>query len=224
MHRVDPVVLTDVLSAHGKYRGLRYPQWEKARWCVDAVIEIDGEDGERWGAFDVRVILPRSYPIGLPALFEVGGRIKQDANWHINEDGSCCTGPYAAEMSKYGGRAVLLDWLDGSAHPFLANHLYKERFGRYRSGEYSHGIPGIVEYYQELWPTDLPGIIHRLRQVVKLEHLSSSSPCFCGSGLRYAKCHATHSDFAGLPRSFYKKDLALLQAYDQYLKSNPIAA
>lgn len=224
MHRVDQVVLTDVLSAHGKYKGLRYPQLEKGSWTVDAVVEIAGEDGERWGAFDVRVILPKSYPIGLPALFEVGGRIKQNASWHINGDGSCCTGPYAAEMSKYGGRAVLLDWLERSARPFLANHLYKERFGQYRSGEYSHGIPGIVEYYQELWPTDLPGIIRKLRQVVRLEHMSSSSLCFCGSDLRYANCHSTLDDFAGLPRSFYKKDLTLLQAYTESLKANQVTA
>lgn len=221
MHRVDPVVLTDVLVAHGKYNGLRYPQWVKHQWMIDASIEIIGEQGEKWGAFDVRVVLPRSYPEGLPALYELNGRIKADADWHINEDGSCCIGPWAGEMRKYQGRITLIDWLDRSVVPFLANHLYKERFGHYRSGEYSHGVKGIMEYYQELWSFDLPEIIKRLRQVTGVDRPAAKEKCFCGSGERYVNCHMSRSDYDGVARTAYKQDLIYLDLYAASLDQEP---
>lgn len=224
MHRVDPVVLTDVLLAHGKYKGLQYPCLVNHRWCVDATIDIVGDQGERWGAFDVKLLLPRTYPEGVPAVFERGARIKADADWHINEDGSCCTGPWVGEMKKYAGRAVLVDWLDRSVVPFLANHLYKERFGHYRSGEYSHGIKGILEYYQELWPLGLHAIIGRLRQVARVDRPGPREKCFCGSGERYASCHLHRSDYDGVPREAYKQDLAYLELYAVSLEPASSAA
>jgi len=222
MHRVDIVVLTDVLMAHGKYKGLRYPYLEKHRWCVDATIDILGDQGERWGAFDVKVVLPRTYPIGVPAVFEQSSRIKADADWHINEDGSCCTGPWVGEMKKYTGHAVLMDWLDRSVVPFLANHLFRERFGHYRSGEYSHGVKGILEYYHELWPYDLHEIIGKLRQVARVDRPGAKEKCFCGSGERYANCHLSRSDYDGVPREAYKQDLAYLELYAASLDQAPI--
>lgn len=218
MHRVDPVVLTDVLVAHCRYNGLRYPYMEKHRWCVDATLDIVGADGARWGAFDVKLVLPREYPEGIPAVFEQRSRIKAEADWHINEDGSCCLGPWVGEMKKYSGRAVLMDWLDRSVVPFFANHLYKERHGHYRSGEYSHGFQGILEYYQEIWPGELEDIIKKLRQVTGAEHPNAKEKCFCGSGERYAACHAGQLEYDGISRASYKQDLAYLKLFAESLR------
>lgn len=217
MHSVDRVVLTDVLTAHGQYPGLRYPYFEQHRWCVDATLDIVGDDGARWGAFDVKLVLPRTYPQGIPAVFEQRSRIKAEADWHINEDGSCCIGPWVGEMKKYAGRATLVDWLNRSVVPFFANHLYKERHGHYRSGEYSHGFKGILEYYQEIWPGELEDIIKKLRQVTGAEHPEAKEKCFCGSGERYARCHAGRSEYDGIPRASYKQDLAHLKLYAESL-------
>lgn len=210
--------------AHGKYKGLRYPYLVNHQWCVDATIDIVGDQGERWGVFDVKLLLPRTYPVGVPTVFEQAARIKADADWHINEDGSCCIGPWVGEMKKYGGRAVLVDWLDRSVVPFLANHLYKERLGHYRSGEYSHGIKGILEYYQELWPFELHEIIRRLRQVVRVDRPVAKENCFCGSGERYDNCHLLRSEFDGVTRESYKQDLAYLELYAASLVQMPNAA
>lgn len=180
---------------------------------MHATIDIVDNDEVHWGSYDLLISFPLEYPNDLPILYEIGGRIKQDANWHRNSDFSCCIGTWVGEMMKYQGEVRFLDWMNRSVYPYLSNQLHKERHGHYANGEYAHDFEGIVQFYREWWNLDLDGIIKRLKLITETEPHTTNERCFCGSGTLYRKCHSGQSKFEGLPRSKFQDSLRLLKWY-----------
>jgi len=186
---VDRTILTDVLVAHGKYRGLGPPFKQAGRTWLHGQLEVVDDEGSRWGGFMITVLFPSDYPHVPPVLFEDQGRIKREADWHVNNDRSLCLGPEVSELRKYMGRAHLVHWLDRSAMPFLANHLYKERTGGYLNGEYSHGAQGLLEYYLNEWKCSSAEVIRRLEFLSAVEAPAQEGGGYCGSQLPWRSCH-----------------------------------
>lgn len=181
--------MTDVLVAHGKYRGLGPPYALSGRTRLQAWLEVSDGHGSRWGSFRVTILFPADYPHAPPLMFEDQGRIKPEADWHVNKNGSLCLGPEVSELRKYMGRAHLVDWLERSAMPFLANHLYKERTGNYLNGEFAHGVQGIWEYYLNEWNCSHEEVIRRLAYLSGEKTPTRQDPCYCGSQLPWKNCH-----------------------------------
>ncbi|MCB9179570.1 MAG: SEC-C domain-containing protein [Flavobacteriales bacterium] len=155
----------------------------------------------------ITVHFPSDYPHVPPLLFEDQGRIKREGDWHVNNDGSLCLGPEVSELRKYMGRAHLLDWLDRSALPFLANHLYRERTGDYLNGEFSHGVEGIWEYYMDEWKCSPGEVRRRLQFLSGVKKPGRQDQCHCGSGLPWRKCHWQSDMRDGTITQAYANDL-----------------
>lgn len=196
-----------MLVAHGKYRGLGPPYAITGRTRLHGHLDVFDEQGDRWGGFMVTVHFPADYPHVPPLLFEDQGRIKQEADWHVNNDRSLCLGPEVSELRKYMGRAHLLDWLDQSALPFLANHLYKERTGDYLNGEFSHGVQGIWEYYMVEWKCSPGEVRRRLEFLSGVKTPGRQDQCYCGNGLPWRKCHWQSAMLEGTMKQAYLNDL-----------------
>lgn len=88
-------------------------------------------------------------------MFEPGGDIPQDADWHKNNDGSCCitVGPDEIEKCWYG--ITVTDFIVRYAIPYLANQIFRKQTGYYKNGEYAHGRQGLIQYYISLQKKDL---------------------------------------------------------------------
>lgn len=209
---VDRSILTDVLVAHGKHPGLGPPFIQSGLTRLHGQLEVFDGQGIRWGGFTVSILFPSGYPHAPPILFEDQGRIKREADWHVNNDGSLCLGPEVSELRKYMGRAHLLDWLDRSAIPFLTNHLYKERTGGYLNGEYSHGVQGIWEYYLNEWMCAPAEVRRRLEFLSGAKVPSGKERCYCGSGLTWRSCHGIRSEYEGVPNELFALDLRRLRS------------
>lgn len=209
--RVDRSILTDVLVAHGKHRGLGLPYTISGQTRLHGHLDVFDKQGGRWGGFMVTVLFPSDYPQVPPLLFEDQGRIKRQADWHVNNDRSLCLGPEVRELRKYMGRAHLLDWLDRSAMPFLANHLYKERTGVYLNGEFSHGVEGIWEYYLDEWDCSPGEVLRRLAILCGVKTPARQDPCYCGSQLPWRRCHLQPDMLNGQLRKAYAVDLGHLR-------------
>ncbi len=207
---VDRILLTDVLTAHCKYPGLGLPYSHGGVVKLHAELEIVDTTGDLWGAFLVTITFPPAYPLVPPLLYEDQGRIKRVPDWHVNGNGSLCIGPEVSELVKYDRAAHLLDWLDRSAIPFLANHLHKERTGEYLNGELPHYSEGIWEYYTTAWSCSRGEVLRRLRIINGAVRVSRQEACYCGSQATWLSCH--EPKLARVPelRAAYATDLRRL--------------
>ncbi len=122
---------------------------------LKGVIDVPNDLGEIVGHFLVEIRCSRIFPFRFPLMYEVGGDIPQDADWHKNADGSCCITVWPEELRicKYG--ITISQFIREHAIPYLANQIYKKDTKEYKNGEHKHGKPGVFEYYFELKKEEL---------------------------------------------------------------------
>ena len=196
-----------------KYPKLNAPVIKNDFLIIDGAIDIIDENGKEWENYSVAIFIPDNYPSGTPQLFETGGKIKWDKDWHINSNGSCCLGPRGKEVKLFTAGGELFEWIDACVLPFLANDKHKKETGHYANKEYSHGAKGILEYYQDEWDaSDEKSILEKL-QVIAGQKMGRNQKCFCGSMKKYKHCHEKDEMiYQGIPIRTYRKDLSDIQA------------
>lgn len=191
----------DISLVLQKYQGLKVTNDEE---CVlEGTIEIEDSNGDFWGKYQIKIVFPQNFPFEFPKMFETGGKIPKEGDWHIYPDGSCCTTVRLNELLVSRNGITLLRFLDEFGVPFLANHKHKELKGRYASGEYSHGMGGYWEFFQEKLNTkDLQIILRGLTLLLNGQTPERNALCFCGTGRKYKKCHmASIHELSFLPNS-----------------------
>jgi hypothetical protein len=132
------------------------------------------------------------FPDNFPVVRETSERIRPIANNHINSDGSCCFTVPVKEQLLLRKRLVktIPQFIEKIVIPFFQNNSYKEITGHYKEGEYSHGIPGIIEAYSDILRTT----DHELTQRVLIHFLKGrgygkNDSCYCGSNKKFKDCH-----------------------------------
>lgn len=209
----ESIIREHYKSAVAQYPQLRKPYQDEGVWSIYGRIDIVDLEGNNWDTYEVKIVFPLNYPQDLPILFEVGGKIKRDKEWHINVSGSCCLGPPVKLLIDLAGRITLVDWLDKHAVPFLANHFLKDKTDHYAGEEYSHGHKGILEFYQQWWnQEDAQEILLKLGKITKKIKIGRNKPCFCESGKNYKECHLFSKDYLGVPIKFFEEDYASIRA------------
>lgn len=142
--------------------------------------------------FEVEICLGNLDMNGWPKVYEVGGKYHRIAekckipiiDLHIySDDGACCLGIKYADNK----RLRISKFLHELVIPFFYRLSYTDKFGIDRArtdlwGEYSHGEKGEIEHFLEIVS------IARL-------NLDRNSPCSCGSGKKYKRCHLGEVEF-----------------------------
>lgn len=215
MGKIDDHLLNQIekeLSiAVPEFSSLKGPIIEDNHPVIYGRIDAIDNAGNNWDTYEVKILFLENYPKVLPKLFEIGGKIEREPDWHINHDGSCCLGPDVKLIKALDGKVSLLNWLKILVVPFLANHHFKVKNGVYAGKEYSHGTRGIVEYYQESWNTDdIYDIRRKLEFIVGLRKWGKNKKCFCGSGQKYKLCHMKSKLYQGVHKENYLVDLAYI--------------
>ena len=171
-----------------KYPKLRRPIEREDSWTIEGSIDVVDADGGYWDTYDVLILVPKEYPNDLPLLFESSKKIERHIDWHM-VDNWCCVGTRAKMFREMADSITLLKWLDGYAHPFLANHVYKMKTGNYADQEFSHGADGIIEGWEEILGfKGKKKILEQLRLMAGFQELPRNRPCYCGSRKKYKRC------------------------------------
>lgn len=156
-------------------------------------------------AFAVLLLLPRDYPSSPPNIQETGGRIPR--NFHTHFDGSLCLGAPLAVRLAFLRNPKLLPFVNNQVIPFLFSFNYWQTYGKMPFGELSHGITGILEYYQDLFHVNDHRQILGLLKILADNNYRGHHSCPCGSGLNLRRCHGTQL-----------RDLMLAQPAEQFFK------
>lgn len=181
---------------------------------LKGTFRVIDDDGKEWNSFSIEIHHRDGYPYCFPLLFETGGKLPKIPDWHINEIGSCCITVPLIEVTACKNGLSILNFIELYAKPYLFNQAHRLREGIYVNKEFSHGIFGIWEYYEEIFQEkNRHKIIEYLNKISKIE-FGKKTPCFCGKKARFRKCHQeVFRIFKPVSASFIRSEIERLSKY-----------
>lgn len=159
-------------------------------WIISGELDICDVRGNYWNTFDVKIVVPESYPHCVPIVMEKSEIIPRDIDWHISENGICCldSDNNLIVLSRHG--INLKDFIAEKIYPFFANQLYKLQENKYAGQEYKHHVEGIIQYYiEDLNIPSAEDIIVFLEHIIHKKDLTRNRLCPCRSGKKIKNCH-----------------------------------
>jgi hypothetical protein len=127
-----------------------------------------------------------------PVLYETGGRIPWTAERHVNQNGKACIFVPEEWLMRPREQRTPIDYLDGPVRNyFLWQALFEHGEAR-PSGERSHGVPGLIEAYEDMVGIQGERPVRKCLEYLSKKKTKGHWPCFCGSNIQLRNCHAEH--------------------------------
>lgn len=154
----------------------------------------------------------------VPIIKETSGKV-DSAFSHVNSDGTLCLAVEAEILMEcITSRGLnVLKWFEQFVIPFFYSVEYYKANGTYPFGERSHGVRGILEFYQEAFGEDNFQKVLALLKFISHRRYRGHLPCPCGSGKRIRNCHskAIWNAQITLSKDRMLIDYKLLKAYGE---------
>ena len=207
----------------------KYPKLEILR--KDNIVYLSGEldlfdnAGILQDSYFIEILPTENYPYQFPYLYERGGKIPRNIDWHVHNDGHCCIKTMPEEWLTCKNGINLDYFILSEVIPYLYNQTFR-RLNGYFLNERSHGVLGKIEFFQELFATkSLSKVISWLIFVIFNQEPNRVADCFCDSKIRYRLCH--RDAFRKLKKLDSQELLLVLKQLvfsSYYLEENPIEA
>jgi len=160
--------------------------------------------------YEVKIVLPKSGSNDLPKVFETASRITEVAknkslpkyDLHFNFDDSACLYVAGKETEYFPEGFDFKIFINHLVIPFFYAQSYFQKFEKWPWGEYSHGMLGLFEWYNEREDhsqADVDQMLNRLKLSGEWGSIAQRfkggswvkghSLCLCGSGNKIRKCH-----------------------------------
>ncbi|MBK7970004.1 MAG: SEC-C domain-containing protein [Bacteroidetes bacterium] len=134
----------------------------------------------------------KKFPYRFPALYESGGDIPNEADWHKYANGSCCITVLPDEILQCKTSISVTSFIKNNAVSYFANHIHRKLTGVYKNGEFAHGLKGLEQFYTTLLKTNDNSLWLQYFEMTfkgKKIECHRNDPCICGSLLKYKICH-----------------------------------
>lgn len=153
-------------------------------------IDLFGDREEILDTYQVEIHPSDEYPFMFPLVFETGGKIPINIDWHIYEStGRCCVKIPPEEFLICLNGITLSDFFKNELIPYLFNQTFRRENGYYIN-ERSHGAKGFIEFYgKKLNMSKISDIIKLLAYILYRDEPDRVAQCFCGRNEKYRKCH-----------------------------------
>ena len=156
---------------------------------IQGKVILRDEQGLVLDVYDVRIVSTQHYPLEFPLVYETGGRIPINVDWHMHSDGHCCICSILEEILTCQKGITLSSFIKGQVFPYFFNQKHRDIYGFFLN-ERPHGMLGNIEPFIEVFKTDnLLLIIKCLTYIRSEDEPKRTQKCFCGSGILYRKCH-----------------------------------
>jgi hypothetical protein len=166
--------------------------------------------------YEIEMEFPADYPRTDPVVRETGGAIPKTTARHFNPDGAACLFLPDARFRSCPRHCTIEEFINGPVRTFFLWQAYYDITGTVPpSGEWKHGVDGIVQFYfEELGTSDLPTVI-RFLEFLTAKKARATQVCYCGTGRRLRDCHLakvkTYRD--RIPRLTAQKSLAAVKEF-----------
>jgi hypothetical protein len=180
---------------------------------VEGTFDVN-EGDVRIEGFLIRVLLPTSYPLEIPTVWELGGRVPRQLDWHVNGNGTLCVGLPEELWLRFKGRFELKEFLEGPVRSYFVGVCEKLAGRPWPWEEWAHGAPALQEFYGKVIGTEDIECVKALLAMLEKDLVKGHWRCPCGSGKEIRRCHLpTVRDLhATLPKWMFTRYLASLNA------------
>jgi len=162
----NQIKITGVILFHAHFKGL------------DSI--------EDW--FEIEIIVPKSYPVLLPTVKELQGKIQTNYE-HLYANGTFCLTTPLEERMTFNHEPTLLSFVNNLVIPYLYSYCYWKKYDKYPFKDRAHGWIGLFEHYVDIFKVEINlEFVDRLQQLEKYGY-RGHHPCPCGSGIIIRKCH-----------------------------------
>jgi len=162
---------------------------DKGTGFLKGIIDVSTKNDLIIGNFSVEIHSTGKFPYRFPKLYEVGGDIPCEADWHKYSDNSCCFTVEPEEILICKNGITLIQFIEDIAIPYFANQIYRKQEGNYLR-EYPHDNAGIRMFYSELFKSENINFwIKCFKNAFNKNEIRRNDKCYCNSGSKYKKCH-----------------------------------
>ncbi|MBL7767499.1 MAG: SEC-C domain-containing protein [Flavipsychrobacter sp.] len=168
------------------------PTLTEAGYVLAGDLDVIDKTGKLWETYQIEIHYTDGFPYRFPLLYETGGKIPKIADWHVYEDTlTCCVKVLPAEIIRCLNGITITEYIREEALPYFFNQTHRRLEGFYVNGEYSHGLMGIYQFYEEALRTgkDVKKLLRLMHFIATNERPGRTSICFCGSGKKFRNCH-----------------------------------
>lgn len=157
--------------------------------CLKGSIKLQDEKGDVIDEYEVLIKSKAEYPNEFPKVFEIGGKIPNNIDWHIYSDGSCCIASPPEEKLACIDQYTLDEFIRKHVLPYFFNQTFRRENG-YFLKERSHGDKGWIEFFFETLQTkNITNVLITLELILSKKVIDRTALCFCGSRKKFRKCH-----------------------------------
>ncbi len=182
------IFISDAIKAQMAYPLLALNQDDVPE--LSGAISLKDSSGFVIDSYQVKIKATSGYPYYFPFVFETGGRIPINADWHVYEsDGHLCICTTTDEYIKTINGLPLDLFIKNELTPYLFNQTYRREKGFFLN-EMDHGEKGQLQTLKNsLQTNDINNIRWFLLMARNGFKQDRTSLCFCKSGKKYRHCH-----------------------------------
>lgn len=156
---------------------------------VSGTFPVRDEDGRVLDRWAIKISLPADYPLSLPVVREVGGRLKTDSANHVEDDaGTLCVLLPEDRFRSFPVDAPFRVFLDGPLRAFFSSQSFRAQGGEWVHGEWEHGPLAAVRFYCELLGSDDQTVGWRA-MIAMARGIEGDHRCPCGARRPVSGCH-----------------------------------
>ncbi|TCS87196.1 hypothetical protein EDD80_1057 [Anseongella ginsenosidimutans] len=178
---------------------------------LSGALELENTAGDIYDQYQVKVVASDDSSTWFPGVFEVGGRLPHNSDWHVFEDGHCCIKPIPEQIILCRKGLPLLQFIQEHVLPYFHAQKFREQHGYYLH-ERSHGELGNLEYIAGVLKTQSRASMRQyLWYILHGREPSRSNRCFCGSRKLYRYCHRdAYRNLCLLPKELIYKYVKII--------------
>lgn len=198
-------------SVFNRFPGLVLLTLENEPPQLHGHIDLKDAFGNTYDQYLITIVPSNDPYTWFPAVYETGGRLPPNNDWHVFENGQCCIKSIPEQIVRCKKGLSLLQFIEEEVLPYFSAQSFREQHGYYLQ-ERSHGEMGNLEYIFGLLKTIKPELaVKWLQFILEEKELNRSNRCFCGSRKLYRHCHMTaYRDLRLLPEHILRRYLNIL--------------
>lgn len=165
-------------------------------------------------SYSLSIAIPDKFPLQLPSVQEIGGKIPRDQKHHINPDDTLCLGSPLRLFKKLNNNnnPNVITFAEECLVPYLYAISYKiQNGGSFVFGELAHGQKGVIDDYVDLFGLQTrEQVIYALRLLGVNKRLANKQvcPCKCGNRLGVCRFNKILNEYRRIaPASYYREQL-----------------